>query len=105
MIAGMDVQLLWTIFVFLVVFNFLPACVAMVSRHPQRGLIALLNIVSLFSFALWIALMVWAAGGERNDTIIGRFINDPRYREGLKLGVASLAAFSMGAIFGEIGLV
>jgi len=105
MIAGVSFQVLWTIFVFLTVFNFFPACVAFVSRHPQRRLIAALNVLSLFSFALWVALMVWSIGGERNDTVIGRFLNNPRYRELAKLGVAGLAAFSMGASFGEFGIV
>ncbi len=40
------------IFIFLCVFNFLPACVAYVNRHPDRHLLAALNVVSLFSFAL-----------------------------------------------------
>ncbi len=105
MIAGYSIQLLWTIFVFLVVFNFFPSCVAFVSRHPQRRLIGVLNILSLFSFALWLALMVWSVGGERNDTVIGRFMANPRYRELVKLGVAGVAAFGMGASFGEFGIV
>ena len=103
-IAGIDFQVLWTIFVFLVVFNFLPLCIALVSHHPQRGLIAALNLLSLFSFALWVALMAWAIGGQRNDNVIGRFINNPRYRELFKLGIASFAAFGMGATMGELGI-
>jgi uncharacterized membrane protein len=104
-IAGIDLQLFWTIFVFLVVFNFMPICIAMVTRHPQRGLIAVLNVLSLFSFALWLALMAWVVNGERDDTVIARFINNPRYREFFKLGIAGIACFSIGATTAELGLI
>lgn len=105
MIAGVSFQILWTILVFLTVFNFFPVCLAVVTRHPQRRLIGLLNILSLFSIALWLALMVWVMGGERNDTIIGRFVNDPRYAEYFKLGISGIIAFGMGAAFGQFGIV
>lgn len=98
-------QLLWTIFVFLVVFNFLPMCVAYVSRHPFRRDIALLSILSLFSFALWVALMVWAAGGAKNDGVIGRFMGNARTRRLVQLGVAGIAAFSFGGTLGGLNIV
>lgn len=97
--------LLWTIFVFLVVFNFLPACVAYVSRHPDRRRLALLNILSLFSFALWVALMVWAVGGKRDDGIINRFMGDARNRRWVTLGAAGIAAFSFGSTLGGLNIV
>ncbi len=104
MISGMTIQVLWTIFVFLVVFNFLPSCIAFVSHHPERRLLGLLNVLSLFSFALWIALMVWAVGGQRNDSVIGRFMGNPRSRELVKLGVASVMAFGFGSTLGGLGV-
>lgn len=98
-------ELLWGVFVFLVVFNFLPACVAVVSRHPYRRDIAVLSVVSLFSFALWIALMVWAAGGARNDGVIGRFMGNRRTRRLVHLGVAGVAAFSVGSTLGGLNII
>lgn len=105
MISETTIQVLWAIFVFLVVFNFLPSCIAFVSHHPERKLLALLNVISLFSFALWIALMVWAVGGQRNDSVIGRFMGNPRSRALVKLGVASFAAFGLGSTLGELRVV
>lgn len=101
----MPMQLLVTIFIFLIVFNFLPACVAYVSRHPFRRDIAFLSIASLFSFALWIALMAWAAGGARNDSVIARFMGNPRTRRLVQLGVAGFAAFSFGGTLGGLNIV
>lgn len=105
MISDTAFQVLWTIFVFLVVFNFLPACIAFVSRHPERRVLALLNILSLFSFALWIGLMVWAVGGQRPDSAIGRFMGSENGRNLVRLTVACLAAFGMGSTFGALGIV
>lgn len=97
MISDMQFWILWSIFVFLVVFNFLPTCVAFVSRHPERWLLAWLNIVSLFSFILWIALMVWAAGGKRDDSVINRFVGNRQNRRFLAMGTVGLVAFGVGS--------
>ena len=78
------------IFVFLCVFNFLPACVAYVNRHPDRHLLAALNVVSLFSFALWIALMAWAASGSSCHPMIQRFVGSPQRRRRLIASVSAL---------------
>ena len=67
--------------------------------------IALLSIASLFSFALWIALMAWAAGGARNDGVIGRFMGDRRTRRLVHLGVAGFAAFSFGGTLGGLNII
>ncbi|MEI6485726.1 MAG: superinfection immunity protein [Sphingomonadales bacterium] len=81
--------IVWT-FMFLVVFNFLPACVAYVNGHPDRHLLAVLNIVSLFSFALWIALMAWAASGTSSHPVVMRFVGSPQQRRRLVASVLTL---------------
>lgn len=102
---GMPFEMFWGIFVFLFVFNFLPLCVAIVSRHPFTGDIAFLSILSLFSFALWVALMVWAAGGARNDGVIGRFMGKPRTRRLVQIGAAGIAALSIGGTLGGLNII
>lgn len=105
----MDAAMLWqivgTIFIFLLVFNFLPACIAWVDSHPDRRLLTGLNILSLFSFALWLALMAWAVGGRRPDTMIGRWMGDPRTRRLIVVGAMGMAAFSFGSTLGGLGVV
>lgn len=88
------------IFVFLVVFNFLPACIAYVNRHPDRHLLAALNVVSLFSFALWIALMAWSVSGNSNHPLIQRFVGSPQRRRRLVASVSALvlAGFATTAV-------
>jgi uncharacterized membrane protein len=98
-------QVLVTIFIFLVVFNFLPTCVAFVDRHPERRLLAGLNILALFSFALWLALMAWAVGGRRPDSMIGQWMADPRARRVVVCVAAGFAAFSLGGTLGGLGVV
>ena len=78
------------IFIFLCVFNFLPACVAYVNGHPDRHLLAALNVVSLFSFALWVALMAWAASGTSTHPLIQRFVGSPQRRRRLVASVSAL---------------
>lgn len=77
-------------FIFLCVFNFLPACIAYVNRHPDRHLLAALNVVSLFSFALWIALMAWAVSGSSSHPLIQRFVGSPQKRRRLVASVSAL---------------
>ncbi len=88
------------IFIFLCVFNFLPAYVAYVNRHPDRHLLAALNVISLFSFALWIALMAWAASGTSSHPFIQRFVGSPQRRRGLVVSVSALvlAGFATAAV-------
>jgi hypothetical protein len=91
MVAGATaVSIAVWIFLFLCVFNFLPAVLAYVDRHPDRHLLAALNILSLFSFALWIALMAWARAGHSNHPMIRRFVGSPRDRRRLFASVAML---------------
>lgn len=105
MAVSTGVQVLWSIFVFLVVFNFLPAGIAWLSRHPERRQISLLNLLSLFSFALWLALFVWAVGGRRDDSAINRFMADPRGMRLVTFSAAAVAAFSFGGTLGGLNLV
>jgi len=81
-------------FVFLCVFNFLPAAIAYVNNHPDKHLLAVLNIVSLFSFALWIALMAWAVKGRSDHPMIQRFIGTPQRRARLVGSVSALVLVS-----------
>lgn len=91
MVAGSTaISVIVGVFIFLCVFNFLPACVAYVNRHPDRHLLAALNVVSLFSFALWIALMAWAASGTSSHPIIQRFVGSPQRRRRLVASVSAL---------------
>lgn len=105
MIIADSAQTIVTIFIFLVVFNFLPTCIAYVDRHPERRLLAGLNVLALCSFALWLALMAWAVGGSRPDTMIGRWMSNPRARKIVMFVIAGLAAFSFGGTLGGLGLV
>lgn len=85
--------------------NFLPSIVAYGRGHPDRKLLAQFNILSLLSFLLWFALLVWAAGGARNDDVIGRFVHSKAARP-LLIGLIAVlvgggiaaTAFSLGWI-------
>ncbi len=72
------------------VFNFVPTLIAFARRHPERRLIGQLNILSILSFLLWAALLAWALGGKRNDSVINRFIGRPGQRGRLIAIVATL---------------
>ncbi len=104
MLSDATFWVLWSVFVFLVVFNFLPSAIAFVDRHPQRRMLAMLNVVSLFSFALWIALIVWAIGGKRDDSVINRFIGNRRNLRMVQVGVVGLIAFSVGSTLWGFGI-
>jgi hypothetical protein len=77
------------------VFNFVPTLVAFARRHPERRLIGQLNILSIFSFLLWAALIAWAAGGKRNDSVINHFICGPGQRGRLVAIVATLVGLGV----------
>jgi hypothetical protein len=88
-----------------VALNFLPSAIAYGRRHPDRALLAKLNILSLLSFLLWLALLVWALGGTRNDAVINRFVHSKAQRPlliGLLVvlvgGGAALSALSLGLL-------
>lgn len=91
MVAGSAaVTIAMWVFVALCVFNFLPAALAYVDRHPDRHLLAALNVLSLFSFALWIGLLAWARAGHSDHPMIRRFVGSPRDRRRLVGSVLAL---------------
>jgi hypothetical protein len=66
--------------IIVLVLNFLPSMIAYARRHPERTLLARLNILSLLSLLLWLGLMGWAIGGARNDALINRFVHNRALR-------------------------
>jgi uncharacterized membrane protein len=97
MISGTQFWILWDIFIFLILMNFVPTCIAYLSNHPEKQLLASLNIVSLFSFVLWIALMGWALGGRKADSGWSRFLADRQKRRMFIGGVLAFVAVSFGS--------
>lgn len=77
------------------IFNFLPTLIAYARRHPERRLLASLNVLSLLSFLLWVALFVWAVGGKRDDGVISRFVGNPANRRRLGVAVAALVGIGV----------
>lgn len=97
MISPTVFWVLWDIFIALILLNFIPTCIAYLSNHPEKGLLASLNIVSLFSFVLWIALMAWAMGGRSADSRMTRFLADRQKRRLFVGGVLAFVAVSFGS--------
>jgi hypothetical protein len=58
----------------LLLFLALPAIIALVRRHPGRKLIAQLTPLTLVSFLLWIALLVWAVSDKRDDATLSKYV-------------------------------
>lgn len=50
-----------------------PVGIAYARRHPERRTIAALTPGAFLSFILWAALLAWAVGGQRNDSVIGKY--------------------------------
>jgi uncharacterized membrane protein len=105
MITPTQFWILWDIFIFLILLNFVPTCIAYVSHHPDKRLLASLNIVSLFSFALWIGLMAWAMGGRRTDSKWSRFLADPQKRRMFIGGVLAFVTVSFGSTIYGLNLI
>ncbi len=63
--------------------DFLPTMIAFARQHPERVLLATLNILSLLWFLLWFALLVRAVGDTAN-------------RRRLAAGVGALALVGIG---------
>lgn len=97
--------ILWDIFIFLILMNFVPTCIAYMSQHPERHLLASLNIVSLFSFVLWLALLAWSLGGRKADSRMNRFLADPQKRRVFVGGVLAFVAVSFGSTLYGLNLV
>ena len=58
----------------------IPVIIAWLRKHPDLRTIAKLSPLSILSFALWFALIVWAATDKRNDTVVSRYIEKVRER-------------------------
>ncbi len=56
----------------------IPVAIAWGRKHPDLKTIAKLSPLSILSFALWLALIVWAATDKRNDTVVSRYIEKVR---------------------------
>ena len=65
------------------IINFIPTVLAFARQHPERRLIAQLNVLSILSFLLWLALMAWVVGGKRDDSVISKFVGQPGQRQKL----------------------
>jgi hypothetical protein len=87
------------------IFNFLPSMIACARSHPERRLIGKLNILSMFSFLLWFALLAWAVGGQRDDSVINRFVGNTENRGRLIAIVVGLIAIGVATsaygLFGD----
>ena len=59
----------------LLVFAAIPVLIAIARRNPDTKTIAKLAPLALLSFALWFALIAWAATDRRNDGVISQFID------------------------------
>jgi amino acid transporter len=67
-----------------------PALIALVRRHPERGLIYRLSPLSLLSVILWFALIAWALTGQRDDAVIARLVARLRRTNRLPLAIGLL---------------
>lgn len=74
-------------------FIFAPTVIAYAMRHPERKRIAALNPLALLSFLLWGALIAWAVGGKRDDSVIAQFVE--KQRRHLPLVVTALVVFGV----------
>ncbi len=90
--------MIWTPFVFLVVFNFLPSAIAFVDRHPDRHRLAAINLLSLFSGVLWVGLMAWAVGGRRADTRLAAIFGSSRWRRPMACGFVVLLGIELASM-------
>ncbi|KLI63199.1 superinfection immunity protein [Aurantiacibacter marinus] len=86
----------------LLLFCAIPVAIAWGRKHPDLRTIAKLSPLALLSFALWIALIVWAATDKRNDSVVSRYIEKVRERNlgpwivgGLVLFGVATGAFSL----------
>ena len=76
-------------------FNFIPTMIAFARAHPERKLISQINVLALLSFLLWFSLIVWAIGGQRDDSVINRFIGQSGNRGRLFAIVAVLVGIGV----------
>ena len=105
MISGTTFYVLWWIFVFLVGGNFIPTAIAYAQAHPRRGKLAALNVISLFSFALWVVLMAWAVGGGADDSRVTRFLANRQNRRMLGASIVAMFVLSFGSTLYTMNLI
>lgn len=74
-----------------------PALIALARRHPERRTILALTPLAALSFLLWFALLVWAAGGKRDDGVIGRYADRIRRARGFPYLVGGLVVLGLAA--------
>lgn len=72
----------------------LPSLIALFRHHPDRQLIYRLSPLTILSFVLWFALLIWAASDRRDDAIITQYI--AKVRKGNQLPVIVLALVILG---------
>ena len=87
------------------IFNFAPSGIAFARHHPERKIIGKLNVLSLLSFLLWFALLVWAIGGQRDDSVINRFIRHTENRGRLFAIVTALVGIGIASSIYALTLV
>jgi hypothetical protein len=80
---------------FLIVYMAVPPLVALVRRHPERGLIYKLTPLCLLSLILWLVLVAWALTGQRNDAVISRYVAKLRGSNRLPMVVALLVLLGL----------
>ena len=97
LVIGIALGVIITVF-----FCAIPVIIAWAKHSPDLKTIAKLSPLTILSFALWFALIIWAWSGKRDDdSVIGRYITKVQERNlipwivgGLVLlGVASTALF------------
>jgi small-conductance mechanosensitive channel len=81
----------------LAAFIALPAILATVRQHPERGLIYKLTPLAIFSFILWLVLVAWAFTGKRNDAVLSRYVTRLRDNNRLPLVVVLLVVSGLAA--------
>lgn len=79
----------------LVIYIVMPPLVALARQHPDRSLIYKLSPLCLLSFILWLAIIIWALTGHRNDAIISRYISKLRGNNRFPLAVTLLVLFGL----------
>ncbi|TRW15210.1 superinfection immunity protein [Glacieibacterium frigidum] len=78
-------------------FMFAPMLIAYATRHPERKRIAALNPLALLSFLLWGALIAWAVGGKRDDSVIAQFVEKQRRHIPLVVTILVVVGVAGGA--------
>jgi hypothetical protein len=82
-----------------VIFISFPAMIALIRGHPDRKTIYRLSPLTIASFVLWFALVVWAASDKRNDATISRYVAKMRSSNQFGFVIGSLVVLGIiGAI-------